>query len=310
MAKPITAKQVRGVWSATPTPFTETMRIDKVAVRRLVEHHVRLGIKGLFLCGTCGEGPWMTHDQRRQLIETVYRCNKGRMLLAAQVTDNSSARILDNMKMVKQAGADIAVIAPPHFLIHATPRTVTELYRDAIRKSPLPVGVYDRGRQPGVFVPDGVLKELYAEKNVIMVKDSSADPRRMRIALAARAARRSLFLLNGDEFNTVPYLKAGYDGLLLGGGIFNGGLAELIMKAVQRGDPAGAQKLQDRMTGLMNDIFGGEDRRCWLTGQKELLVQMGIFRTNRSYLKFPLTAACRKAITKAVEREKAILFPG
>ncbi len=38
---------------------------------------------------------------------------KGRLKLATQVSDTSPARILDNMKMAKEEGADIAVIAPP-----------------------------------------------------------------------------------------------------------------------------------------------------------------------------------------------------
>jgi hypothetical protein len=38
-------------------------------------------------------------------------------------------------------------------------------------------------------------------------------------------------------------------------------------------------------------------------------VQMNVFRTNRSYLKYPLTPACRKSIRKALARDRDILFP-
>ena len=71
-----------GVWSAAPTPFTASMEIDEVSVRRMVEHHIRLGVKGLLLAGTNGEGPWLTNRQRRQLIHGVARANRGRMPLA------------------------------------------------------------------------------------------------------------------------------------------------------------------------------------------------------------------------------------
>src|SRR3990172_4684954 len=103
------ARPFAGVWSAAPTPFTENMKIDAVAVNRMVEHHFRLGVKGLFLAGTNGEGPWMTDAQRAQLIKLVVRCVRGRIPVAVQVTDNSAARILQNIAVAKVNGADLAV---------------------------------------------------------------------------------------------------------------------------------------------------------------------------------------------------------
>jgi len=129
------------------------------------------------------------------------------------------------------------------------------------------------------------------------------------MALAAREQRPELALLNGNEFDCVNYLAAGYDGLLLGGGVFNGALARAIRDAVRGGDLKLGLELQDRMIRLMYDVFGGEDIACWLTGQKQLLVEMGIFSTARSYLRYPLTDTCHAAIKAALEREKNYLLP-
>jgi 4-hydroxy-tetrahydrodipicolinate synthase len=298
------------LWSATPTPFTKTMKIDTVAVRRLVEHHVRLGVQGIFVGGTCGEGPWMTDSQRRMMIRRVAAYAKGRLTVAAQVTDNSSARILENMKMARAEGANVAVIAPPLFVMNPRPQNLAALYIEAIRQSPLPVGIYDRGRHSSVEIPLPVLRQIYAERKVVLVKDSSTDPERMRVAIQARRTRKKLKLLNGDEFNCVRYLAAGYDGLLLGGGIFNGGLARMIMDAVQAGDIDNAEKLQQRMNRLMFDVYGGKKISCWLAGLKHLLVRMEIFRTTRNYPGYTLSRSCQAAITRALKREKAVLFPG
>jgi len=281
------------------------MTIDKVAVRRMVEHHLRLGVRGLFVAGTTGEGAWMTDAQRSELLRAIAAVNRGRLILAMQVTDNSAARILANMRRAKADGADIVVIAPPHFLLNATPANVLNLYRQAIRNSPLPVGIYDRGRSGAVPVPDEILSAIYAEPRVTLIKDSSNDPQRMEIALACRRKRRAVTLLNGYEFDCVKYLQAGYNGSLLGGGIFNGYLAAQIAAA---NEPL-ARQLQARMNRLMHDVYGGEKIACWLTGLKHLLVQMGIFRTTENFLNYPLTAACRKNIAAALRRESEILFP-
>ncbi len=310
MTKSWTAKDIPGgVWSAAPTPFKSDMDVDVAAVRRMVDHHVRLGIRGLFLLGTNGEGPWMTDGQRERLVREVVARVRGRMPVAVQVSDNSAARILENMEMAKRAGADIAVIAPPFFLVNGTPEVVLGLYREAIRKSPLPVGIYDRGTFSSVAVPDDVIAAIYAERKVVMIKDSSTKPERMEIALAAKRKRPALKLLNGWEFNCVPYLEAGYDGLLLGGGVFNGHLAGAIVHAVRAGDAGRAARLQARMNRQMYDVYGGKKISCWLAGEKQLLVRMGIFGTSRNHLGYTVSAACAKAIGRAMKRDAEWLLP-
>jgi len=285
------------------------MGLDEPSIRRMVEHHVRLGVKGLFLAGSNGEGPWMTDSQRSRLVRAARQFARGRLVLAVQVTDNSVPRILENARRAKADGADIAVIAPPYFFINATPANLLDLYRRAIRSSPLPVGVYDRGRHSPVFVPNSILGAIYAEPNVILAKDSSSDPSRRRIALAARKKRPTLRILTGDEFTCDEYLRAGYDGLLLGGGVFNGHIAGRIVSAVEAGDIAQAHRIQERMNRMMFDVYGGRKIACWLAGEKHLLVEMGIFRTWKNHLGYTLTASCRRAISRVLRIDRDVLLP-
>jgi dihydrodipicolinate synthase/N-acetylneuraminate lyase len=308
MKPEIPVEKLSGVWSAAPTPFDEKMEIDTGSIKRMVDHHLRLGISGLFLAGTNGEGPWMPERQRRALIEAAARYARGRMLLAVQVTDNSAARILDNIAMAREDGADIAVIAPPYFQVMGRPN-VARLYLDAIRQSVLPIGIYDRGRHSPTLISEADLKQLYLADNVVLVKDSSGDGSRRALALACRRKRPSLRLLSGSEFDCVVYLKEGYDGLLLGGGVFNGYLAGKIIEAVKAGDIPLAEKLQARMNRIMYAAYGGKKIKCWLSGEKKLLVEMGIFRTWNNYLQYPLTNSCIRAIGRVIERDADVLMP-
>lgn len=301
--------RLTGVWSATPTPFTEKMQTDVVAAKRMVDHHLRLGVGGLFLAGSCGEGAFMPEREKRRLVQTVVDRGAGRLVIAVQVTDNSAVRILDNVEAAKSDGADIAVIAPPNFLLNAKPDKVLNLYLAAVRNSPMPIGIYDRGAHSSVPVPDGVLKQVYHEENVVLVKDSSTNAVRRDLALAVRRKRPELRLLTGYEFGCVEYLKAGYDGLLLGGGIFNGYLAGKIIEAVHAGDLELAEKLQQRMNRMMYAVYGGKKITCWLSGLKKLLVDMGIFRTWRNFPDYPLTPSCIRAIQRVLDRDADVLLP-
>lgn len=289
-----------GVWSATPTPLTAGRTVDVPSVARLVEHHVKMGVTGLMLAGTCGEGPWLSDADRDEMIRSTVAESRGGLRIAAQVTDNSAVRTLHNIERTAALGVEVAVVAQPYFLLNATADRQLSFYQEIARSSSLPVGFYDRGKASPYMMPETHLAELLAEPNIAMVKDSSQLPAHREVFLAARSRRPGLVLLNGDEFDCVTYLQAGYDGLLLGGGIFNAGLAQRIIRAVRAGEVDEATRCQARMTDLMLRVYGGPKIECWMTGLKELLVQMGIFSTRTNLLGYPLTDVCLRQISDAI----------
>jgi len=288
------------VWSATPTPFLSDGRVDVASVRRMVSHHVDLGVAGVMLAGTCGEGSWIRDTDRETLVRTAVEAAEGQLAVALQVTDNSAVRTLDNIERAEAWGVEIAVVAAPAFFLNATPQRLLSHYSTIASRSSLPVGLYDRGNHSPYVLPESLFPELLSNPNIVVVKDSSQLEARRNAYLKARAARPDLVLFSGSEFDCVDYLVAGYDGLLLGGGIFNGAMARQIMAAVESGDVAQATVLQNRMNDLMYRVYGGTKIECWMTGLKELLVQLGVFSTNFNLLEYPLTAECRANIVAAV----------
>lgn len=297
-----------GVWSAVPTPFDDDMEVDIAAIERVTEHQLQLGMRGLFIAGSCGEGPWMPNRQRSILAKATVATVGGRVPIAVQVSDNSAARILDNIRAAEADGADLAVIAPPALLRNATPDNLRRLYLEAISSSSLPVIVYDLGRHAPVWIPAEVLADIYAADNVVAIKDSSSDAERRTIAIEARRRRPDLRLFNGDEFHCVQYLEHGYDGLMLGGAAITGALANDIMQACSTQDSVRALALEDRMREIQYAMYG-ESLECWLAGIKTLLVQMGLFGTANNYLGYTLSERCRDDIGRLVAQDAEVLFP-
>ena len=97
--------------------------------------------------------------------------------------------------------------------------------------------------------------------------------------------------------------------MLLGGGVFNGYLAGQIVAAAAAGEWGRAKRLQLRMNRMMWDVYGGKKIACWLSGEKYLLMRMGVFRTWNNYPDYPLTPACRKAIESVLRRDAEWLLP-
>ena len=299
-----------GVWSAAPTPLTNDFKIDEASIGRLAAHHEKLKINGVFIAGTCGEGPWLSDAMRLGLAKLSVKYNQGKMLLAMQVTDNSALRIIDNIKRIADTGVDIAVIAPPFFQINASQDYLKKIYLEVIEASPLPIGIYHLGKNSKTLVEVGTITEIINHHNVKIIKDSSADPAAMTAIVQARDQRKGeLFALNGNEFDCVTYAQSGYDGALLGGACFNGLMANEIIHRVKLSQINDAKLLQTRMNELMFDVFGGKDIHCWLAGQKLMMMKLGVFSTNKTIINYSVDAACEKAIDAAIEREKMWLLP-
>jgi len=288
------------VWSATPTPFTADGRIDVHSVHRMVAHHLDLGVSGIMLAGTCGEGPWLRERDRELLARTAVEAASGRITIAMQVSDNSWGRVLDNVEGAASWGVELAVVAAPSHFINGTTKRLVAHYAEVARRSALPIGLYDRGNHSPYVVPESHLPELLSEPNIVVVKDSAQQPSRRQCYITARDARPGLKIYSGSEFDCDEYLEAGYDGLLLGGGIFNALMARAIIKAVRAGDMPRARAAQARMNDLMYRVYGGTKIACWMTGLKELLVQLGVFSSNFNLFEYPLTPECLAQIKAAV----------
>lgn len=294
------------IWSAAPTPLTPELRVDVASVERMVEAAVTEGMHGLFIAGTCGEGPWLGDTERVRLVQAVVKTAAGRLKIAAQVSDNSVQRVVDNAQRMAEAGADYAVIAAPAIFLNATPERITAHFIESAAASPIPVGVYDLGRHRPIVIPEAQLKEVYLQPNVHLVKDSSGAPERRAAALAARAAKPSLRVFNGDEFRCIEYLVAGYDGFMFGGAAAVAPQLHQIVQLVTAGKLEEARQVEAAMTKTLYGIYGGEKIACWLTGLKHYMVRRGLFSSTASYLGYPLNEETRSFIERYVAAAPAV----
>ena len=299
-----------GAWSAMSTPLTPDAKVDANALEKLIEHQIKLGIKGLFIAGTAGEGPFLTNKERERLLKLTARFVAGRMPIAMQITDNSAERMIENLEMYQDCGMDIAVIAPPFFQSNVKDDFIYDLYTQVIEASQVPVGIYNRGKYSSVAVTPEVLGRILDHKKVILVKDSASQEDYKQAILAAKQRRNGeLAALCGDEFNCVPFLRDGYDGVLFGGGCFNGAYADKICQLVREGKIDEAQEVQNHLCTVLVKVFGGETLACWLAGQKELMVRLGVFNSAKTLLNYKLTPECSAAIDEVIRDEKTWLLP-
>lgn len=116
--------QFQGAWPALVTPFTTDNQVNISVLRRLVDYLIDRGSGGLYVCGSTGEGVYMTVAERKLVLETVVEQVNRRVPVIAHVGTVALPDATTLATHAQAAGADgIASIIPP--LYTTVPSTVT-----------------------------------------------------------------------------------------------------------------------------------------------------------------------------------------
>ncbi len=303
--KRLNRENVAGIWSAMPTPFTDILELDVESVSRLVEHQVRLGIKGLFLVSPNGEGCLMSDSMKMELAEEVVKSNKNRMMLLMLVADNPANLMIDNIRRLQDCGIDIAVVGFPFTPIEIEQEFLRKLYFSVIEKSSLPIALYHFNRAS----PDSLFGEIILHPKVVLVVNCLNDPRKSAIILnTAKGRVDDLFALDGNEANCASSVIRAYDGVLLNSACFTGFMAKKILELAMLGRIKDAVEVQAYMNSILVEVFG-IDLESFLIGQKQILVELGIFNTAKTLQDYPIGEEFINIIKEIVRQEKEFLLP-
>ncbi|HTE12076.1 MAG TPA: dihydrodipicolinate synthase family protein, partial [Chitinophagaceae bacterium] len=84
-------KQIEGLIAAAFTPFHQDGSLNLERVPALVDKLHADGLKGIFVCGSNGEGPNMTTAERMKTAEAFVKAAAGRLMIIVHVGHNSIA---------------------------------------------------------------------------------------------------------------------------------------------------------------------------------------------------------------------------
>ena len=108
--------RISGLVAATFSPMHPDGSLNLAAVPGVVEHLIADGVAGLYVCGSTGEGPLMSSDERRKVAEAYISAVSGRVPVIVQVGHDSLAEAKELAQHAQACNADaISAIAPRYF---------------------------------------------------------------------------------------------------------------------------------------------------------------------------------------------------
>ncbi|WP_209644898.1 N-acetylneuraminate lyase [Cronobacter sakazakii] len=276
---------LRGVMPALLTPFDQQQRLDKESLRRLVCFNISQGIDGLYVGGSTGEAFIQSCAEREEVLEIVAEEAKGKVTLIAHVGCVSTAESQQLAAAASRYGFD-AVSAVTPFYYPFSFEEHCDHYRAIIASADgLPMVVYNIPALSGVRLSLDQISTLVTLPGVGALKQTSGDLYQME---QIRRAHPDLVLYNGYDEIFASGLLAGADGGI--GSTYNimGWRYMHIVKALNEGDIATAQRLQRDCNQVI-----------------DLLIKTGVFRglkTVLHYMDVVSVPLCRKPFAPVAEQ--------
>src|SRR5688572_15106756 len=87
--KKLKMRKIQGLIAATFATFHEDGSVDLEGIPPMVDKLIGDGVKGVFICGTNGEGPNLTMEERMAVAEAYIASVKGRLLVFVHVGHTS-----------------------------------------------------------------------------------------------------------------------------------------------------------------------------------------------------------------------------
>ena len=211
------ARPLRGIIPPMVTPLEGRDALDVDGLERLVEHILAGGVHGLFILGTMGEAPSLSHRLRHELVDRVCRLVDRRVPVLVGIIDTSFVEALGLAQKAAEAGADGLVLPAPHYYPAGQPELL-EFLRHFVPQLPLPAFLYNIPNRPRpMFDPETVQTAASEMPGIVGLKDSSTNMIYFRHLQYLMADRRDFALLMGPEMLLAETVLMGGHGGICGG---------------------------------------------------------------------------------------------
>ena len=241
-----------GCGTALVTPFRRDGSLDEAGVSRLAKRQIDAGIHFLVPCGTTGESPTLSEDERVRVVELVVEQAHGRVPVLAGAGGYDTQEVIHTAKRMRRAGADGILSVTPYYN-KPTPDGLVAHYRAIAEAVELPVIVYNVPGRTGCNVDPATLVRLASIPNIAGVKEASGNMAQMCEICAS--VPDHFIVLSGDDALTLPLMAVGGRGIVSVASNEIPAEMSRLADLAERGDFAAARQLHKRLMPLLQVNF-------------------------------------------------------
>jgi 4-hydroxy-tetrahydrodipicolinate synthase len=289
----------QGVFPATTTQFAADLSVDVKATQRVQDALIRDGVDGLIVMGTVGENNSLEPEEKFELLRASVEASGGRVPVLSGVSEMTTSRAVKFAVKAEELGIKGLMVLPAMVYVPTAAELAAHVTAVA-RATSLPVMLYNNPLAYRVAFTIDDLERLKEIRNIVAIKESEPDTRRITDIINSFGDRYDVFA--GLDDVALECLLLGAKGWV--SGLTNAFPEESValVAAVGRGDLETARSIYRWFMPLLH-LDSGHD----LVQSIKLAEQiMGRGSERVRMPRMPLTGERRKEVIAMVERAASL----
>lgn len=238
--------------TAMVTPYNDDLSVNFDKAAELAEYLCDNGSEGLVVCGTTGESPVLSDEEKLILYQTVQDRVGDRVPVWAGTGCNDTAAVVELSQAAVRTGvAGIMVVTP--YYNKPTQEGLYQHFRIIAESVSLPVMLYNvPGRTSSNLLPETIAR-LAEVENITAVKEASGSMDQVSQLLTLIPERITVY--SGDDSLTLPLMALGAHGVVsIASHVIGKSIAEMISAFVS-GEVALASRKHLELFPMFKGLF-------------------------------------------------------
>ncbi|XP_053168458.1 4-hydroxy-2-oxoglutarate aldolase, mitochondrial [Hemicordylus capensis] len=246
-AAPPRRLELRGIYPPLATPFTSQGEVDYIRLEENVRLYAGLPFRGVVVQGSNGEAPYLTQQERLEVVRRVRQAMPKEKLLLAGSGCESTQGTIEMTVQVADKGADAAlVVTPCYFRGSMTSAALIHHYTQVAEASPVPVILYSVPANTALELPSDVVLTLAQHPNIVGIKDSGGNITRIGLLVHKTQQEDFQVLAGSAGFLLASYIVGATGGVCALANVLGAPLCQLE-QLCHAGSWDEARKLQHRL---------------------------------------------------------------
>ena len=240
------------VLTAMVTPFDQNGEIDFPALKNLVQHLIDNGTDGLVVCGTTGESPALTTEEKVELFRFVVAEAAGRIPVIAGTGSNNTRASISLTKQAEEAGVDGIMLVVPYYN-KPSQEGLYQHFKAIAESTRLPIMLYNiPGRSVVNLAVDTVVR-LSQLNSIVAIKEASGSLDNMAAIISQTPSDFTLY--SGDDALALPVLAIGGAGVVSVASHIIGNELQNMISSFKNGDVQAAADAHRRLLPTIKALF-------------------------------------------------------
>ena len=245
-------EKFKGVFVALNTIYDKNDEINVDAIKELVRIYKSKGVKGVYVCGSTGEGFLLSTEERMQVAEAVMDVADDDFTVIVHVGCAGTKESIRLARHAEKIGVD-AVSAVPSVYYHLSPASVEKHWNGIIDSTDLPFIIYNIPQLTSFNLPLDLFERMAKNPKVIGIKNSEEPVYNME--RYRTVAGDNFIIFNGSD---EQYLGGRLMGANAGIGGTYGTMPELFVKLdelINQNKIKQAKLLQYKINDVIFDLI-------------------------------------------------------